>query len=301
MRKAAPLGPQPATPLYQPGAATPPAPWEFSPHNPVIHTTSREDRWLSVGHGRFVDTPDGRWHITVHAYENGYRALGRQVLLLPVEWTPDGWWRVSAGITADAPIPVPVPGVIQQPFFDPSDDFTSPELGLQWAFWREYDRARFTTGKGSLTLQAQGKSIEDSSALTTPVGGHSYTIEIDIEVSPECTSGLLLFYNPSFYSGLVLTPDGISVKVADGGLWGHTGKGTTRATFRIVNDRQEVDFYYRLPGQPWKKTDTSTEISGMNHNVLGSFLDVRPALFACGSGSATFRAFRYWPRGMAPI
>jgi len=89
--------------------------------------------------------------------------------------------------------------------------------------------------------------------------------------------------------------------IAEGGLWGHTEKGTTRATFRIVNDRQEVDFYYRLPGQPWKKTDTSTEISGMNHNVLGSFLDVRPALFACGTGSATFRSFCYWPRAMAPI
>jgi hypothetical protein len=38
----------------------------------------------------------------------------------------------------------------------------------------------------------------------------------------------------------------------------------------------------------------------MQHNVLGGFLDLRPALYACGSGAATFRAFRYWPKVQIP-
>ena len=50
----------------------------------------------------FVDTPDGKWYITVHAYENGYRTLGRQLLLLPIEWTQDHWFRIANGITAAA-------------------------------------------------------------------------------------------------------------------------------------------------------------------------------------------------------
>src|SRR5580698_5182246 len=74
-------------------------PWEFSPYNPIIHTRARTDRWLSVGHGRLVDTPDGKWYMTVHSYENGYRTLGRQLLLLPIAWTTDGWFRVPLGIT----------------------------------------------------------------------------------------------------------------------------------------------------------------------------------------------------------
>jgi xylan 1,4-beta-xylosidase len=61
-----------------------------------------------------------------------------------------------------------------------------------------------------------------------------------------------------------------------------------------VNDDQEVDFYYRLPNQPWQREE-SAEISGMNHNVLGGFLDVRPVLGARESGSAAFRNFQYWP------
>jgi xylan 1,4-beta-xylosidase len=68
-----------------------------------------------------------------------------------------------------------------------------------------------------------------------------------------------------------------------------------------VNDRQEIDFFYRLAGQNWQRTEESAEISGMNHNVLNGFLDVRPALFASGSGRATFRNFRYWPEIKSPV
>ena len=130
-------------------------PWEFSPYNPIVHTASRDDRWLSLGHGRLVDTPDGKWYMTVHSYENGYRPLGRQLLLLPMEWTSDGWFRLPAGVAADSALPMPIPGAVQEPFLDLSDDFTTPELGLQWGFWHEFDPARFTTGAGALTLQGR--------------------------------------------------------------------------------------------------------------------------------------------------
>jgi xylan 1,4-beta-xylosidase len=276
-------------------------PWEFSPHNPVVRTASRDDRWLSVGHGRLVDTPDGRWYMTVHAYESGYRTLGRQTLLLPMEWTADGWVRVAPDVTPDSAIPVPIRGSAQRPFPDPSDDFTTQELGLQWAFWHEFDAARFTTGNGLLTLQAKGTFLENSAALTTPVGGRSYTIEMDIEVTPGCASGLLLFYNPEHATGILLDDAGIGVRIASGYVPSRARQGATRAQFRLVNDRQEIDFYYRVPGDAWRRAEESTEIAGMDHNVLGGFLDVRPAVFAAGRGHATFRNFRYWPEVKSPV
>jgi beta-xylosidase len=275
-------------------------PWEFSPYNPIVRTRSRDDRWLSLGHGRLVDTPDGMWSMTVHSYENGYRPLGRQLMLLPVEWTPDGWFRVLKGISADSAIPMPIPGTVQKPFLDPSDDFTAPELGLQWGFWHDFDSMRFKTGGGALSLKASGRTLAETSVLTTPVGGHSYTVEVDIELEQDCVAGLLLFYNPEHATGITLSPEGISVRLANDSTQTSQEKGATRATFRIVNDRQEIDFYYRLPGKPWRRTQESAEISGMDHNVLGGFLDVRPALCAYGGGQATFRAFRYWPEARVP-
>jgi xylan 1,4-beta-xylosidase len=73
----------------------------------------------------------------------------------------------------------------------------------------------------------------------------------------------------------------------------HSHCPAQRARSRLVNDRQEIDFYYRRPGQHWKRTQESAELASMNHNVLGGFLSLRPALYACGSGKATFRAFRH--------
>ncbi len=275
-------------------------PWEFSPYNPIVRTRSRDERWLSVGHGRLVDTPAGKWYMTVHSYENGYRTLGRQLLLLPIEWTADGWYRVPQGVIADSAIEVPIPGTAQHAFLDPSDNFTSPELGLQWSFWHEFDTSRFTVGSGALTLEARGKAISDTPVLTTAVGGQAYTVEVEVEVEPGCESGLLLFYNPEHTTGILIDSDGIGARLGTGFIPSRYERGATRATLRIVNDRQEVDFYFRVPGKAWQRTQESAEISGMQHNVLGGFLDVRPALFACGSGKATLRNFRYWPEVKAP-
>jgi xylan 1,4-beta-xylosidase len=151
-----------------------------------------------------------------------------------------------------------------------------------------------------LNLKARGSSLADSSALTTPVGGHSYTVEIDAEIAPGCSTGLLLFYDPQHATGILLDGDGIGVRMANGYVPSRQQKGATRATLRIVNDNQEVDFYFRLPGQSWQRTRESAEVSGMHHNVLGGFLDLRPAVFAAGSGSASFRNFRYWPEAKVP-
>jgi xylan 1,4-beta-xylosidase len=131
--------------------------------------------------------------------------------------------------------------------------------------------------------------------LSTPVGGHSYTVEVDVEIESGCEAGLLLFYNPEHATGITLGAEGIGVRLANGYTPSHRETGSTRATLCVVNDRQEVDFYFRLPNHPWQRTEESAEISGMHHNVLGGFLDVRPAIGSWGSGSATFRGFRYWP------
>jgi len=275
-------------------------PWEYSPYNPIVHTASRDDRWISAGHGRLVDTPDGRWYMTVHAYENGYRSLGRQTLLTPVEWTADGWFRVPPGVKLDDALPMPVAGATQQPFADPSDDFRAPELGLKWAFWHEYDPTRFTAGNGQLILKAKGSELSESSPLAVAVGAHSYTVEADIEVSEGCTAGLMLFYKPTNLTGIEFSREGLAILSPAYSYKSPVKAHAQRATLRIVNDRQEVDFYYRIEGQEWKRMETSVEISGMQHNTLGGFLDVRPALYACGEGQATIRGFRYWPRVVTP-
>ena len=274
---------------------SPEGPWTYSPFNPIAHSSSSADRWMSVGHGRLVEAADGSWWMTAHAYENGFRALGRQLLLLPIEWTEDGWFRLPAGTRAEKPIALLNAGTAQREPLNLSDEFTSPELSLHWQFWREFDRSRFQTGEGRLVLAARGTSLAGSPPLTCITGEHSYTIEVDIECEPGCEAGLILYYNPEHSCGIRIGPEGIGVRLASG-FNPETGVKARRATLRIVNQQQEVDFYYRLPGEDWKRTQESAEVASINHNVLGGFLSLRPALYACGSGHAIFRSFRYAKR-----
>lgn len=270
----------------------PDGPWEYSPFNPIAHTASSADRWMSVGHGRLVEATDGSWWMTAHAYENGFRSLGRQMLLLPIEWTKDGWFRLPKGVNSEKAIAMMKSGTVQKQHLGFADDFTSPELALQWQFWRDFDHARFRTGDGRLVLDASGSSLANSSPLTYITGNHSYSLEVDIECKQGCEAGILLFYNQEHACGIHIRPEGIGVRLASG-YNPDTGVKTNRATVRLVNRRQEVDFYYRLPGGNWKRTQESAEVASINHNVLGGFLSLRPALYACGSGQAIFRSFRH--------
>ena len=67
------------------------------------------------------------------------------------------------------------------------------------------------------------------------------------------------------------------MRLANGYVPSRQQKGATLATLRVVKDRQEVDYYFRVPGKAWQRTQESAEILGIQHNVLGGFLDVRPA------------------------
>ena len=80
--------------------------WVNCPHNPIVRTASAAEPWWSRGHATPVQGPAGDWWMAYHSYENGYRSLGRQMLLEPFVWDGDGWPRATGG---DLSRPLPMP------------------------------------------------------------------------------------------------------------------------------------------------------------------------------------------------
>ncbi len=271
-------------------------PWEWSPHNPIVHTYSKAEKWWSKGHGRLVDASDGSWWMTLHSYQNGLQTLGRQILLLPVAWTSDGWFKVPDGITGGEPIAKRL--LHPEPLPEPTSGFPGKTLDLQWQFWRGYNPDRIHLDAGALTLAAHGDSISTTSVMTRAAMDRSYTVEVDVEIAAGCEAGLLLFYDSNHVCGLRLTMD-----TRPKGQSRTNVIQATRASLRIVNEDQVVDFYYRVQdaGSPgtWKHVRASWDMTTYQQNALGGFLDLRPALYSCGSGLATFRDWRYVPAATA--
>jgi xylan 1,4-beta-xylosidase len=269
-------------------------PWENSPYNPIVKTMSRNERWWSKGHATPVEGPGGKWYVVYHAYENGFYNLGRQTLLEPVEWTTDGWLRA---LGADVAEPIAKPAAAAVPHGSAlSDDFSTDKMGVQWSFYKgtDSDKARYRYENNALVLKAKGATPADSSPLWFVCGDHAYEVQVEADIDPGATAGLVLFYNSRLYAGLGVSDENLVMHRY--GMERRSGKpaGLSRHVFiRLKNDNHIVTIYTSADGKAWQKFGTQMEVSGYHHNVAYDFLSLRPALYAAGTGEVRFRNFRY--------
>jgi xylan 1,4-beta-xylosidase len=271
-------------------------PWEDCPHNPLVRTWNVAEPWWSRGHGTLVEGPAGDWWIVYHGYENGFRTLGRQTLLEPIEWTADGWFKARGG-DLSRPLPKPRGGRTGPAGVALTDDFSTDRLGVQWAFHDpgRHDRDRATYTRDGLRLACAGTSPIDSSPLVCTVGDRHYQAEIALTLEGDAEAGLLLFYNHKAFVGLGFTAHDIrSYQYAEEQSWARQKFEGRQLRLRVDNNQQVVTWYYSLDdGKAWTRFDTRMEVSGLNHNVFGGFLSLRIAVYAAGRGRVQLRDFRY--------
>lgn len=269
-------------------------PWENSPYNPIIRTTNSSDTWRSKGHGTLFEDAKGKWWMVFHAYEKGFYNMGRQTLLLPVEWTKEGWYKIPDGIEAGQPIAKPELAVSTSDLAG-SDKFDGSYLKPQWKFFREYDTGRFRSTENGLIVKAKGNAIGNSSPLLFLPSDHSYIAEVELVIEGGATGGLVVFYNERAASG-ILTKDGDILANLNGWQYPAKKKAVTHHVFlRVRNVDNIVDLYYRAEGDKWNKIESSLDISAFNHNALGGFMAVRIGLCSIGEGAVTFKNFVYKP------
>ncbi len=273
-------------------AKSPFGPWENSPYNPIVHTASREERWWSQGHGTLVDDTKGKTWILFHSYEKGFHTLGRQTLMLPVEWTKDGWFKIPEKTTSSdlLQFPAGTTSVKEQAW---SDDFSGDKLGLQWQFFKRYLPGRVELKHNGMELSAEGSSFDDSSPLLVNAAHHSYEIQVEYTLGDDVTAGLCLYYNELANVRIMVDKNQFGVyiqknaKIREKNLLGNHGY------LRILNDNNEVSFYFSQNGKDWNRVERSLDITGYNHNVFGQFLSLRAGLFAFGKGKVKFENFIY--------
>ncbi|MCA0991362.1 family 43 glycosylhydrolase [Guptibacillus hwajinpoensis] len=265
-------------------------PWEHSPYNPVIKTWSSEEVWWSKGHATLIDDLNGDWWAVYHAYERNARTIGRQTLIEPIEWTDDGWFKtVTAKNTK----------IEKNPWFEAnlSDDFHGKKLGWQWQCVNDHQhKVEYRVEDGAITIEGFGSSPQDGSVVVCKPVGTSYEATIRVTISKAAEAGLLLYYNSSCYFGLGMNREIVFPMALTSAFKGRADRMTSNTCeMRILNEQDELSFYYRSIGGMWQKVDLGWEVSGCHHNVLGGFGSLRIGLYVSGNGSATFQRFRYHP------
>ena len=271
-------------------------PWEHCPHNPLVRSLSTAEPWWSRGHATLVEGPAGDWWMVYHGYENGYRTLGRQTLLEPMEWTDDGWFRALGG-DLSKPLAKPKGGKAGPAGQALSDDFKRNRFGVQWTFHDpapdEATRATYTAQ--GLRIAGRGASPVDSRPLTCGVGDRSYEVELTMELNGQAEGGLLLFYNHKAFVGLGFTPELIKTfQHAEEQSWMRANRATSSVRVRMTNDDHVVTFRYSHDnGKTWVLHGMRMEVSGIHQNVFGGFLSLKVGIYSAGSGSVLLRDFKY--------
>ncbi|MDL2243569.1 family 43 glycosylhydrolase [Bacteroidales bacterium OttesenSCG-928-J19] len=265
----------------------PTGPWENSPYNPMVHTYHESDNWWSKGHATIVDDVNGNWWIVYHAYANGYHTLGRQTLIEPIEWTADGWYRTKAN--AEPIIP-------QKPVrhgLELSDNFSGTELGLQWAFWKEYAPQSVVLKDQSLSVQAKGKTPADARKLLVTPTDKTYETQVSIRLEGGNQAGLMLFYSEKAYSGIMADNKNFTVYYDAENSKKVPNRFGKNFLLKIKNQGNRCAFLASKDGKDWTELARNVDVSGLHHNNYGGFFALRPALLSMGKGKSVFQDFRY--------
>ncbi|MFB3777483.1 MAG: family 43 glycosylhydrolase [Bryobacteraceae bacterium] len=298
---------------------SPEGPWENSPYNPLIRTKSQEEKWWRQGHGTLIDDIAGDWWFFYTGYENGWAHYGKQSLLLPVEWTTDGWPRIRQDTTPTSLIRKPA-GENVGNGMPLSDDFSSPTLGIQWTYSptvKPDDLFRISDGK--LIMKASGKipgstgyqpdpaallgevmrmayaptnsggaQPEGAAMLSVNPFNHSYEVEVEVQIPDTAEGGLMLGAGRGGAAGAggAFAVAGLrkGEAVAYFGRMNNYAKWAANRIFvRIRNEKQDISFHYSPDGKTWTQFENSTAVAGAR----------RVSLYAVGQGEVVFRDFRY--------
>lgn len=138
-------------------------PYEENPDNPVLTSWGQEDCLLQrAGHSQTIQGKDGNWYMA-HLCSRPLKKhsiLGRETAIQNIEWTKDGWFRLSANKTGKPEITFEVEEELKQNR-DRSQrvDFQQQELPLDYMTLRRSFATNGIRRKDGVLRIAGGASI----------------------------------------------------------------------------------------------------------------------------------------------
>jgi xylan 1,4-beta-xylosidase len=267
------------------------------PAQPAGAHAIADEPWWSRGHATLVEGPAGDWWMVYHGYENGFRTLGRQALLEPVEWTDDGWFRATGG-DLSKPLRKPAGGKAGALASRCRAGFSAERFGVQWCFHQPGpdEERRIARDGDALILRRIGHIARRTArrwsawSATAPTKSRWRWNSMATTSRPACCCTTTR--RPS--SAWASPPTPSRPTSTPRNCRGRACRSRERNGAR-AHDQQRACRHLRAFARRWPHLDlhgTRMEVSGMHHNVFGGFLSLRVGLFAIGKGAVRLRDFR---------
>lgn len=260
---------------------SPLGPWENSPYNPLVKTFKASEPLWSKGHGTIFSDNNDNWYVVYHAYEKGKLPFGRNTIVEPVEWTDDGWCRV-ADKGSDYHI-------INNNKIEP-DDFSSPNLKLQWSFSGLDNLKEYTLEKGKLKLNSTKEKMRILQVVTAD---DIFEAEIKIEPEVNIEAGLIMYYNQTAFAGIAIKEGKVFSLSKGKKHWGAEIKAPKCNFLKIKLDNFTLYMSYSNDGIKWEPYEIALDVSGYHNNILSGFSSLKVGVYCKGDGSVLIDDFKY--------
>jgi xylan 1,4-beta-xylosidase len=261
-------------------------PWEEDPANPTLFSTNNGAAFEAPAHGTLLEMPDKSWYVVYHAHETAFYSLGRQMLMEPIEWTADGWWRPVGGKVPSVKARAPALPACDYSLAQ-SDKFDAPTLGLQWFFtcapdfsgqtWSLTERPR------ALTVHAAPGDLGSLEALPAifqqRVIDKAFSFETQVTFDARDgreAAGLHLYHDPLMNLWLAATVRDGKKMIAIGkynlgqrtDLWTVPNSHGAIVHLKIAIDGEErATFFFGPDGKTWTKVGESVYFGASGHHL----------------------------------
>jgi xylan 1,4-beta-xylosidase len=298
-------------------SASPWGPFVANPANPVLtHRGHPELPLQATGHGDLVQTPEGKWWMTllgIRAQPKGHH-LGRETLLAPVAWNDQGWLTVNQGkpVTLDMPA-AGLPPLAPWPDEPVRDDFSAAALAMQWTLLRGPGDGLWSLTERPGFLRLKGSSVTmNDVAQPAFVGRRQEHMRMraatQLEFSPTAAAqaaGLVLRQNENNYYELRITgaPQRRLELVARAGgvtsLQASVPLAAGPVTLQVESYANRYEFSYGSGNAPVQRIGT-VPTAPLTSELAGGFTGVFIGMYAEGDKHkampvADFAWFDYQP------
>ncbi|MFJ8533817.1 family 43 glycosylhydrolase [Streptomyces sp. NPDC093591] len=291
-------------------------PYATDPRSPLLTHRHRgaAEPIHNVGHVDLVDTPSGEtWAVALAARPiEGTHTLGREVFLVPVEWTPRGpvfapdtgrvrlTERLPAGTTASPRRDTPV-----------RYDFDGPALGQEWSSLRGPVDALVSPrpGKGGVTIRLSPERLTSTSGTPAFVARRQQHVRLRAATrmrftaaAPTQEAGLVVFQNHHQHATVALTVDAsgtpqvVLTAVEAGTPTRHGAVTVAESEVVLAVDSDENGYTFSVEDEGTWTTLGSIERPFFSTERAGGFVGVHLGLYGTGdAGEAHVRWFEYTP------
>lgn len=261
-------------------AKHPMGPWENSPYNPLTHTYNQEEAFWHQGHGTVFEAANGTWWTIFHGRVKNFTEMGRPTLLMPIEWTKDGWPIQKNGYNSNALIPKPK-GENVGHGLPLSDNFENENPSIQW-YYDNSKVSNFIFGNGQLEMKASGDSFKTASEIYNYAPNISFEVIVKVNGASKNTISGIRLGNEG------IATDGEQVFLAEGPDWRvnqsiYSLKNKKGVWLKIKNMQKDLSLFYSEDGENWIKFDCS----------LRAHDSYKYSLFSYGKGEVIFKNFNY--------